>query len=132
MSETRQYRLLIVDDESAVSESLSAFFSDFGLTPQTAASAEAGLKLVETTKFDLAVVDIRLPDHNGDHFILQAHRLQPAMKFIVHTGSVHYQITEEISRTGITPEDIFLKPIIDLQKLYDRVMSILHAENKNA
>ena len=129
MSENRSYRILVVDDEKNIRDSLAEFLMDYGLEVTAVSSAEQGLELLKEEFFDLSIVDIRLPDQDGDQFMLQAHQLQPRMRFIVHTGSVHYQIRPELQPAGLGSADIFLKPVFNLTTLYERVLALLQEEN---
>ncbi len=57
--------LLIVDDEPSICWGFEKLAGDMGHTAETAASAEEGFRLVEVTRPDLMVLDIRLPGMDG-------------------------------------------------------------------
>ncbi len=107
-------KILIVDDERSVRQSLTNFLEDFDFSVESAASAEQGLELLEQTEFDLAIVDIRLPGIDGNQFILKANIVQPRLQFIVHTGANYYSLPSELKKIGMTMNQVFLKPISDL------------------
>src|SRR3989338_3823907 len=58
-------KILVVDDETTMLETLSSFFGSRGYQLMTAASAEAALKLISETQPALALIDIKLPGMNG-------------------------------------------------------------------
>ena len=58
-------KILVVDDETTMLETLSGFFSSRGYQLMTAASAEAALKLLAEEQPSLALIDIKLPGMNG-------------------------------------------------------------------
>ncbi|MBE9486448.1 MAG: response regulator [Desulfuromonadales bacterium] len=118
-----QIRLLIVDDESSIRESLAEFLRDFNIAVDSASDAEAALDIMAKKQFDVLLADLRLPGMAGDLMITRAHRLQPQMRFLIHTGSIDYRLSEELIALGLTPEDIILKPLSDLTVLLNKIQS---------
>lgn len=64
-------RVLIVDDESSIRESLAEFLRDFGMNVDTAENAEDALELLRQKSFDVMIADLRLPGITGDAMIPQ-------------------------------------------------------------
>jgi two-component system, OmpR family, response regulator len=116
-----EYRVLIVDDEPSLLKSLVAFFEDEGFFVLGAASGEEGLDLLGTEKMDAAIIDLRLPGIDGNETVLRAHKLQPALRFLIHTGSTDYQIPPPLRNIGIEEKAVFLKPLPDLSVLTEAV-----------
>lgn len=58
-------RILVVDDEAAIVELLKDVFVAEGYLVDSAADAEAALRLVRENIYDVALVDFNLPDMNG-------------------------------------------------------------------
>jgi DNA-binding NtrC family response regulator len=58
-------RIMIVDDEKIVRESLYHWFMDEGYSVDTAESAEAALKKFDKDKFDLVLLDMKMPGMSG-------------------------------------------------------------------
>ncbi|MDL2321585.1 sigma-54 dependent transcriptional regulator [Desulfosarcina sp. OttesenSCG-928-B08] len=58
-------KVLIIDDEVPILESLEMFLTERGYTVQTAASANAGKRMLVTFSPDVVILDIRLPDGTG-------------------------------------------------------------------
>lgn len=110
-------RVLVVDDEEVVLETLTAFIEDWGFLVFTAVNGNAGLEILEKEHIDIAIVDIRLTDYDGNAFILKAHRIQPGLKYLIHTGSTAYTIPPEIAELGIVEKDILWKPIRNFSAL---------------
>jgi len=111
---TSTIRVLVVDDEPSIRNSLVEFLEDCQFDVLAADSAENALDLIARFPVDVALVDIRLPKLDGDSLILQANALRPRMRFLIHTGSMEYQPPEELEALGVAPEHIFLKPQTDL------------------
>jgi len=56
-------RILIIDDEVSIQESLSGILQDEGFLPLCASSAEAGIELLEQEQADLVLLDIWMGKH---------------------------------------------------------------------
>lgn len=117
-------QVLIIDDEVSIRNSMSEFFDDFGITVTAVGSAEAALDVLRDQRFDVAVVDIRLPGIDGDALILKAHDILPALSFIIHTGSVEYRLSKALRTIGLSEEHIFIKPVADLSTLVAAVQRL--------
>lgn len=120
------YNLLIVDDESAIRGSLSAFLEDFGFRVITADSSEKGLEILKLHKIDLCIVDMRLPGISGIDLIFQVYDLYPGMKYIINTGSLEFKFNEEILTFENVSNKIFEKPIVNLMELFEEIRSMLN------
>jgi DNA-binding NtrC family response regulator len=116
-----QTRVLVVDDEPSIRNSLVEFLEDCQFDVTEADSAESALELIARSSFHVALVDIRLPRLDGDSLILQAHEIRPTMSFIIHTGSVEYKLPEALRSLGINPDQVFLKPQMDLMVFKDAI-----------
>ncbi|MCU0289814.1 MAG: response regulator [Acidobacteria bacterium] len=112
-------RILVVDDEEIITFTLAAFLEDRGYHVLTANNGDTALNIIKKEPRDMAIVDIRLKEYDGNAFILKAHEIQQGLKFIIHTGSINYSIPPEIANLGITNEDIFIKPIRDFNALFE-------------
>jgi len=118
-------RILIVDDEESIRESLKDFLEDFDFQVAAAASAEAALQLLQEQPIDILIADLRLPGISGDTLIVKAHELYPAMQFIILTGSVGYLFSEKLLAVGIQPQHIMQKPLFDLMLLVESLEDII-------
>lgn len=123
-------KILIVDDEIHIRNSLSAYLEDLEMDTYTASSGEEALALIEGNMalekmFDLAIVDLRLPGISGEIFIVRAHNIDPQLLFIVHTGSTTYRPNVELMTIGIKPEQVLIKPIHDLNLLGQKIIYFL-------
>ena len=57
--------ILIVDDERIVLDSLAEWFRQDGYSVTTAQNAKEALRLVVQNRYDIALVDIRMPGMDG-------------------------------------------------------------------
>ncbi len=118
--------ILVIDDEASIRESLCAFLEDHGYLVKAVESAEDALALLQHERFDLAIVDMRLPGESGDVFIVKAARLMKELRFLIHTGSVEFHLTDALKQQGITAEHVYLKPLNDLTVLVEGVEKLLN------
>ncbi len=109
-------RVLIVDDELAVCINIAAFLEDEGMQVETAATAELALA-ADLAKFDVCIMDMRLPGIDGNQAIQAIHQLAPQLPFIIHTGSTNYALPPELRAIGLSDGDIFMKPLADMHIL---------------
>jgi len=118
--------ILIIDDEAVVRDNLAAYLEDEGFVVAVAASGEEGLKALSQGSFDLAVVDMRLPDMSGNDFIRSASKYPAAPAFIIHTGSLEYSLPEDLRELGLQNDQILLKPVVDMALLSAKVRQLVH------
>ncbi len=110
---------LILDDEESIRQSIAAYIEDDGYIVYQAKSGEEAIEIVKNNRIDEAVVDIRLPGMDGNAFMIEARKILPEIKFIVHTGSADYIPPDAVKALGITSSKILIKPANDLKVLCD-------------
>lgn len=124
MKKNKKARILVVDDEISIRESLKDFLEDNGYAVDAAGTAEEALVFISKAEYDLSVIDLRLPRMNGETLIKRAHQLKPAMRFIIHTGSVDYVLSKELMTLGMTREDVFFKPVANMMLIVNAIERI--------
>ena len=118
-------KILIVDDEEIVRISLEAYLEDEGYEVISAISGEEALEILDTNRFDIGIIDMRLPGIDGDTLIVKAKKLIPDMKFLVHTGSMGYSLSESLLNIGVSDTVVFKKPIRDMGKFVNTIKKLL-------
>src|SRR5437870_86947 len=101
--------ILIVDDESAIRESLQGVFEDEGYTATAAASGEAGLEAVRGKAFDVILLDIWLPGIDGLGTLQRIRELDNAPEVIMISG--HGNIETAVRATKLGAYDFLEKPL---------------------
>jgi CheY-like chemotaxis protein len=94
-------KVLVLDDEPNIRESLAEYLMDCGFVTLTAESAEDA-------------VDIRLGGMDGLEFIKRLHTLHPAVRCLIHTGSTDFQLDNELRDIGLTDREVLFKPVLDM------------------
>ena len=118
---TSQTVILIIEDEEFLRSSLADYLEDHGFGVLTSPTAEDGLNQLEKNAIELCIVDMRLPDMNGNEFILQAHSRNNALKFIIFTGSVEYSLPDSLQELGLHSSDVLFKPLTDMSLMLDKI-----------
>lgn len=90
---------------------------DEGYIVFQATSGEQALDIIRSHRIDEAVVDIRLPGMDGNTFMIEARKILPDIKFVVHTGSADYTPPDAVKSLGITAKKVMIKPAGDLKIL---------------
>jgi len=118
--------VLIVDDETIILDCLSIYFEDEGFEVHTAVTADQALEVLAALRPHVCIADMGLDGMNGEEFILRAHSAHPHIRFILHTGSA-YELSDFLRSTGMSQDDIMLKPVHDLSLFTDRIRLLASA-----
>jgi PAS domain S-box-containing protein len=106
--------ILIVDDEPSILEVLRQYLAERGYDIATAATAEEALRRAGERAFDVALVDLKLPDRTGLELIGPFQSAQPGLRCVVMTAFASLESTIEALRLGAF--DYIIKPF-DLIKI---------------
>jgi DNA-binding NtrC family response regulator len=124
-------RLLIVEDETTLRDSLKRVFLRDGYETDVIGTAEEALKILEEGVYDLILTDILLPGMNGIDFLAEVRRRLPSQLVIVMTAYASTETAIGALRTGAY--DYIIKPIIheELKRIVRNALSAksLQAEN---
>ncbi len=123
-------RVLVIDDEPFICDSLKEFLTDYNYEVESAESAEEALVLLAKTTFDIAIVDMRLPGMSGEALILKAKQIVPSLQYMIHTGSTGYRLTKELEQIGMHSENVYLKPVLDLTVFIKGIDRLMEAKDK--
>ena len=79
--------VLVVDDDRAILESTQAILESAGYAVRTAETARDAIRKAKSDWFDIALLDIDLPDMQGTELLKQLQEIKPLMIKIMVTGS---------------------------------------------
>lgn len=79
-------KILIVDDEQVVLETLLHSLGRKGYKVETAASGQEALEKAKKSRFDVALLDIKLPDIDGIQTLKELKKINPEIEAIMITG----------------------------------------------
>src|SRR5688572_30839065 len=104
-------RLLILDEDRIMLQSLSQFLLREGYEVRTTDDAKDALAQLETTSFELLLADINMPGLKPADFLRDVRRRFPHTVVIVITGYGSIEGAVEATKTGAF--DYLTKPIVD-------------------
>lgn len=104
-------RLLILDEDRIVLQSLSQFLRREGYEVRTAQDEAGALAILETGQVDLLLADINLPGIDPTEFLRNMRRRFPHVVLLVITGYGSIEGAVEATRNGAF--DYLTKPIVD-------------------
>ena len=110
--------VLVVDDDSGVRKVLSSILSEKGYLVVTVENGKQALKASEKEYFDVALIDIELPDIKGVELLQELKERQPEMIKIIVTGFPSIDNAMKAINEGA--EGYVLKPF-DVEKLLETI-----------
>lgn len=121
-------RVLIIDDQESLLKSLRIFFESRGWQVDTASRGHEGLKKARSLRPSLVILDLRLPDMDGQSILEQLQQEMPATQIIVVTAFQDMDNTIRCVKLGAF--DFIHKPIdIDeLERALDRLGNVSRAQ----
>ncbi len=121
--EVARGRILIVDDEASLGETLAEFLSGEGHSVTSTTSPYQALQLLDEFDPDLILTDLRMPGLDGLSFMDQARRLGVSSSFIVMTA--HSSVPRAVEALKCGAEDFIEKPfrLAALKQMVDTAMS---------
>jgi DNA-binding NtrC family response regulator len=83
-----KHNILLIDDDKAVRESMTAFLTDEGFYTKAVGSGSEGIALIrqQTIPFSLALIDYHMPEINGLEVIKQIRKYNPDLSLLAFSG----------------------------------------------
>jgi CheY-like chemotaxis protein len=104
----RHMKILLIDDDEWIRDSLNIFFEAEGCRIVSVETAEEGLEAVRTQSFDIIITDYRLPGMDGIEFLKQIGASQKSAKKILITAYKSELVVEEARKAGV--QHLIAKP----------------------
>jgi DNA-binding NtrC family response regulator len=125
MSTNATIHLLLVDDDEALLNTMSQRFLRRGLSVVTATDGAEALERAEQDRFDVALLDLHLPDMTGVDLLGKLKQQQPQLEAIMLTAHGSMETAIQAMKAGAY--DYLTKPFqssdldIHIQKAYEKV-----------
>ena len=96
-------KIAIIEDDQAIAQMYRIKFEAEGYSVETAENGKLGLQLAEQMKPDIILLDLMMPEMNGDE-MLQLLRKTPwgkNIKVVVLTNMGEQEVPEEVKQLGV-------------------------------
>jgi len=124
-------KILVVDDEPSVTGSLELILSEGGFEVLTANSFASSTAILNRTKVDLVITDLRLADASGIDLIKHIKKDTPDIEVILMTGYGSLDITIEAIKAGAY---YYLEKPYTADRLFtlvDRALQLIELKHEN-
>jgi DNA-binding response OmpR family regulator len=118
-------RILVIDDEEIVQVSCKRTLVPEGYEVDAAASGKEGLELFEKSKYDLVLVDLKMPGMDGIEVLVNIKRQRPEQNVVIMTG---YDTVEHIVESISSGAAHYLEKPFTPDTLIERIKEVLGQE----
>jgi len=114
----RNARILVIDDDESIRTVLTTILEEKGYTVETAETGKQGIQKSHEKFYNLALIDIRLPDMEGTNVLQNLKQTTPKMRKIIITGFPSLQNAVEALNKGA---DAYIMKPFDMDKVLQTV-----------
>jgi len=124
-------KILVIDDEEIMRVLLDKVLKDWGHEATLTSSGEEALKLFQPAKFELALVDFKMPGLDGIEVLTELKKRDPEIDIIIMTAHPTVENAIEALRQGAY--DYIIKPfsVDELLLLTQRCLDQQRQKNRN-
>jgi len=119
--------ILIVDDDVKIREMLSDILTDKGYTIKSVGTGKEAVRESFQQLFNVALIDIRLPDMEGTELLTKLRKSEPEMIKIIITGNATLDNSIAAANKGV---DGFIVKPFDPKKLIKLIESKLKEQRE--
>lgn len=118
-------KIMVVDDDTIVLDSCEIVLKPEGFDVRLVSSANKALKIMEGNRFDLLLIDIKMPEHDGVWLIQEIKKMWPEIPLIVMSG---YPTTETIALVNEMGVTSFIAKPFTPDELLESIGKALHED----
>ena len=111
-------RILIVDDDETVTDALEFVLLNNGYRVDVAANGREAIRKSEKAVYNVALIDIQLPDMDGTELLTRLKDTIPKIRKIILTG--HPSLQNAMESVNKDADAYLMKPV-DMDKLLELV-----------
>jgi DNA-binding NtrC family response regulator len=125
-------KILLADDEEIVYQTVSGYLVDLGHYVDKARDPFETLKAMEKKKYDIVILDIRMPGMDGLFLLTKIRQMQPEILVVIITG--HGNVDMAVRALKLGAADFLTKPIrlIEIDAVLEKVARIRNYANQNS
>jgi YesN/AraC family two-component response regulator len=131
LKKTKNYNVLLVDDEEEIREGMSTILKKFFNIVEVAENGEEALSKYLKNNYDLIITDLTMPKIGGMEFIDKIKRLNPFQKIIILTA--HQEKENLLDAISSQADGYLIKPfnIDDFKKIILKISNDIEMEKLN-
>jgi len=114
--------VLVIDDDEETRNMFSTVLNDAGYLVEVAENGKQAIKMCKEEPFDVALIDIELPDIKGIDLLKTLRQIQPKMINIIITG--HPSIENAVKSVNEKADGYLLKPV-NMAEMLEMIKRIL-------
>lgn len=129
-AESKERRLLVVDDEESICFSMKEYFTHHGFSVETASDVDQAEKMIKAGKYEVIIQDLRLgttKNPDGLDMIRLAHESDPETRIIVLTAYGSSEVETEAKASGA---DAFLRKPQPLSQVAQVVRGLIESPRR--
>jgi len=119
--------VLIVDDEAGIRKVLTTVLSENGYSPDSAENGAEALKKTNERYYNIALIDIVLPDVSGVELLSEFKPVSPRTRKIIMTGNPSFQNAVEALNKGA---DAYIMKPLDMGRVLATLEDQLDKQKK--
>ena len=113
-------KVLVVDDEAAITDFLCNFLKRFKISSEKALNGASAIETFKQAKPDWVFLDLKMPDMDGFEVMRELKKVDPNVKVIMITGSEEKESQSKAKKLGAI--DYIIKPL-DLEDLHQKIQT---------
>jgi DNA-binding NtrC family response regulator len=106
---SKSARILVIDDEESIRRTVSMTLEHAGYVVDTAENGKQAIEKAEANFYNLALIDIRLPDMEGTELLTALKETTPKMAKIILTG--YPTLDNAVKATNKGVDAYLIKPV---------------------
>ncbi len=118
-------RVLVVDDNDTHLQIIGKHLQSWGMTPRNCSSGPEALRCLDTgERYDLALIDMQMPEMNGLELATQIRNrnYSSSMPLVMLSG---FGVSDELKKSLKTDFAVFLSKPIKASRLYDALIGVM-------
>jgi len=121
----RNARILAVDDDENIRKVIVAILEDEGYTVESVGTAKEAIEKSKRKFYNLALIDIRLPDMEGIELLTKFRETTPRMRKVIVTGYPTLQNAVDAVNKGA---DAYIVKPFDVKKVLKTIQEQLNKQ----
>jgi DNA-binding response OmpR family regulator len=121
----RGKQIMVVDDESDLTEFYRIFLEHYGFVVNTFNEPKEALSSFKSSYYDLVILDIKMPDMNGFELYREIKQINPSVKACFLTASELYYEEYRGKEYSTLDKELFIRKPIENEELIMKIRRLI-------